>query len=81
VVSSRDSAAGRLRTVASHRHRADAHAEDGKEAALSEGRFDLVRTVLGCRDFRVLLAARFASQIAEGAFMAAIFNAVVFLPE
>jgi MFS family permease len=37
--------------------------------------------VLGCRDFRVLLAARLASQIAEGAFLAAVFNAVVFLPE
>ena len=37
--------------------------------------------VLGCRDFRVLLAARLASQVAEGAFLAAIFNAVVFLPE
>jgi MFS family permease len=40
-----------------------------------------VRGVLGCRDFRVLLTARFASQIAEGAFLAAIFNAVVFMPE
>ena len=40
-----------------------------------------MRVVLGCRDFRVLLTARFASQIAEGAFLAGIFNAVVFLPE
>jgi len=40
-----------------------------------------VGAALGCRDFRVLLAARFASQVAEGAFLAAIFNAVVFLPE
>jgi MFS family permease len=40
-----------------------------------------VRTVLGCRDFRVLLAARLTSQIAEGAFLAAVFNTVVFLPE
>ncbi len=40
-----------------------------------------MRAALGCRDFRVLLAARFASQIAEGAFLAGIFNAVVFLPE
>jgi len=37
--------------------------------------------VLGCRDFRVLLAARLTSQVAEGAFLAAVFNAVVFLPE
>ena len=37
--------------------------------------------VLGRRDFRVLLAARFASQAAEGAFLAAVFNTVVFLPE
>ena len=37
--------------------------------------------VLGCRDFRVLLAARLASQVAEGAFLAAVFNTVVFLPE
>jgi MFS family permease len=37
--------------------------------------------VLGCRDFRVLLAARLTSQIAEGAFLAAVFNTVVFLPE
>ena len=40
-----------------------------------------MRAALGCRDFRVLLAARFASQVAEGAFLAGIFNAVVFLPE
>ncbi len=40
-----------------------------------------MRVVLGCRDFRVLLTARFASQVAEGAFLAGIFNAVVFLPE
>jgi hypothetical protein len=40
-----------------------------------------VVAVLGFRDFRVLLAARFASQIAEGAFLASIFNEVVFLPE
>ncbi len=52
-----------------------------EEAALTEGRFDRARMVLGCRDFRVLLTARFASQIAEGVFLAAIFNAVVFLPE
>ena len=52
-----------------------------KEAALTESRFERARLVLGRRDFRVLLAARFVSQIAEGAFMAAIFNAVVFLPE
>ena len=37
--------------------------------------------VLGCRDFRILLAARFASQVAEGAFLAAVIDAVVFLPE
>ena len=37
--------------------------------------------MLGSRDFRILLAARFSSQVAEGAFLAAIFNAVVFLPE
>ncbi len=40
-----------------------------------------MRAVLGGRDFRVLLASRFASQVAEGAFLAGIFNAVVFLPE
>lgn len=40
-----------------------------------------MRALLGGRDFRVLLAARFASQVAEGAFLAGIFNAVVFLPE
>jgi MFS family permease len=37
--------------------------------------------VLGGRDFRVLLAARFTSQVAEGAFLAAVLNTVVFLPE
>ena len=52
-----------------------------EEAALTEGRFDRARMVLGCPDFRVLLAARFASQIAEGVCLAVIFNAVVFLPE
>ena len=40
-----------------------------------------MQVVLGHRDFRVLLATRFASQVAEGAFLAGIFNAVVFLPE
>ena len=40
-----------------------------------------MKVVLGHRDFRVLLATRFASQVAEGAFLAGIFNAVVFLPE
>jgi MFS family permease len=40
-----------------------------------------VHVVLGSRDFRVLLTARFASQIAEGAFLAAVLNTVVFLPE
>jgi len=40
-----------------------------------------VKVVLGHRDFRILLATRFASQVAEGAFLAGIFNAVVFLPE
>lgn len=37
--------------------------------------------MLGSRDFRVLLAARLASQVAEGAFLAAVFDTVVFLPE
>jgi hypothetical protein len=37
--------------------------------------------VLGRRDFRILLAARLTSQVAEGAFLAAVFNTVVFLPE
>ena len=40
-----------------------------------------VRDVLGRRDYRVLLAARLASQVAEGAFLAAVFDTVVFLPE
>lgn len=40
-----------------------------------------MRAVLGSRDFRYLLAARLASQVAEGAFLAAVLNAVVFLPE
>ena len=40
-----------------------------------------MKVVLGHRDFRILLATRFASQVAEGAFLAGIFNAVVFLPE
>jgi MFS family permease len=40
-----------------------------------------VRALLGGHDFRALLASRFASQVAEGAFMAGVFNAVVFLPE
>ena len=40
-----------------------------------------MRIVLGSRDFRVLLAARLASQVAEGAFLAAVFDTVVFLPE
>ena len=40
-----------------------------------------VREVLGSRDYRVLLAARLASQAAEGAFLASVFNTVVFLPE
>jgi MFS family permease len=42
---------------------------------------DQVRHVLGSRDFRVLLAARLASQVAEGAFLAAVLDTVVFLPE
>lgn len=37
--------------------------------------------MLGSRDFRVLLAARLASQVAEGAFLAAVLDTVVFLPE
>ena len=37
--------------------------------------------MLGSRDFRVLLAARLASQVAEGVFLAAVFDTVVFLPE
>lgn len=37
--------------------------------------------MLGSRDFRVLLAARLASQVAEGIFLAAVFDTVVFLPE
>jgi MFS family permease len=49
-------------------------------AALSDG-LDQLRGVLGGRDFRVLMAARFCSQVAEGAFLAAVFNTVVFLPE
>jgi MFS family permease len=40
-----------------------------------------VRRVLGSRDFRVLLAARLASQVAEGVFLAAVLDTVVFLPE
>ena len=40
-----------------------------------------VRDVLDRRDYRVLLAARLASQVAEGAFLAAVFDTVVFLPE
>lgn len=40
-----------------------------------------MRRVLGSRDFRVLLAARLASQVAEGAFLAAVLDTVVFLPE
>jgi len=37
--------------------------------------------VLGNRDFRVLLAARLASQLGEGAFLAVVLDTVVFLPE
>jgi MFS family permease len=37
--------------------------------------------VLGSRDFRRLLAARVASQIADGLFLAAVLLTVVFLPE
>ena len=48
--------------------------------ALADG-LDHVRRVLGSRDFRVLLAARLASQVAEGVFLAAVFDTVVFLPE
>jgi len=40
-----------------------------------------VRIVAGARDFRWLLAARFASQVAEGAFLASVVNEVVFSPE
>ncbi len=40
-----------------------------------------MRRVLGSRDFRILLAARLASQVAEGVFLAAVFDTVVFLPE
>jgi MFS family permease len=40
-----------------------------------------VRSVLGARDYRVLLGARFASQVAEGAFLASAVNAVIFAPE
>lgn len=40
-----------------------------------------MRLVLGARDFRVLLAARLASQFAEGAFLASVVNLVVFSPE
>ena len=48
--------------------------------SLADG-LDHVRRVLGSRDFRVLLAARLASQVAEGAFLAAVLDTVVFLPE
>ena len=37
--------------------------------------------MLGNRDFRVLLAARLASQLGEGAFLAVVLDTVVFLPE
>ena len=37
--------------------------------------------MLGSRDFRLLLAARLASQVAEGAFLASAVNTVVFMPE
>lgn len=40
-----------------------------------------LRVVLAGRDFRVLVAARFASQVAEGAFLASVVDTVVFSPE
>lgn len=43
--------------------------------------FTHVRDVLGRRDYRVLLGARLGNQVAEGAFLAAVLDSVVFLPE
>ena len=43
--------------------------------------FTRLRIVLSGRDYRVLVAARFASQVAEGAFLASVVNTVVFSPE
>ena len=40
-----------------------------------------LRIVLSGRDYRVLIVARFASQVAEGAFLASVVNTVVFSPE
>jgi MFS family permease len=40
-----------------------------------------LRIVVAGRDFRLLIAARFASQLAEGAFLASVVNTVVFSPE
>ena len=43
--------------------------------------FTRLRIMLSGRDYRVLIAARFASQVAEGAFLASVVNTVVFSPE
>jgi MFS family permease len=60
----------------------DTDGSSGKKGvALSGDGLERVRIVLGSRDFRVLLAARLASQVAEGAFLASVMNTVVFLPE
>ncbi len=52
-----------------------------KEGARVVDELTRLRIVLAGRDFRVLIAARFASQVGEGAFLAAVVNTVVFSPE
>jgi MFS family permease len=51
------------------------------EGAAAVDELTRLRIVLGSRDFRLLTAARFASQVAEGAFLASVVNEVVFSPE